>query len=95
MFGLGSREAVAGALSGDVTGFGAAAPVEVLLEAFATLGLPGRPDDRGGVAVPLPSSPRAAGAAAARLEALATAHGWTRTDDAPEADTALFRGTTP
>jgi coenzyme F420-0:L-glutamate ligase/coenzyme F420-1:gamma-L-glutamate ligase len=99
MFGLGSREAVVAALAGDVTGFGAPAPQEVLLDAFAAVGLPGEPEAAGGVVVRLPREPGAAGAAEAagvRLDALATAHGWTRAgDDARGTDVARFHGKTP
>jgi hypothetical protein len=96
MFGLGSREAVVAALAGDPTGFGAPAPEEVLLEAFAAVGLPGESDPAGGVVVRLPREPQEAGAAGVRLDALATAHGWTRDgDDVTGAAAAVFHRATP
>jgi coenzyme F420-0:L-glutamate ligase/coenzyme F420-1:gamma-L-glutamate ligase len=95
MFGLGSREAVVAALAGDATAFGLPAPAPVLLEAFAGCGLPASADPGGDVEVRLPAEPLAAAAAAVRLEALATAHGWARVGRAADADTATFRELTP
>jgi coenzyme F420-0:L-glutamate ligase/coenzyme F420-1:gamma-L-glutamate ligase len=96
MFGLGSREAVVAALAGDVTAFGAPAPEAVLLDAFAAVGLPGEADPAGAVVVRLPREPGDAGAAGARLGALATAHGWTRADAAATgAAVAVFHRVTP
>lgn len=71
MFGLGSREAVMAALGGDLRGFGAPAPAEVLVHALATLSVPAAVESSGDLVVA-----RATGGAAIQLLAVATAHGW-------------------
>jgi coenzyme F420-0:L-glutamate ligase/coenzyme F420-1:gamma-L-glutamate ligase len=68
MFGLGSREAVVAALSGDRRGFGAAAATADLLDALATCGFDaGSGEDGTWVAAP---------AGDLRLGLLLLAHGW-------------------
>ena len=95
MFGLGAREAVTAALTGDATGFGAAAPAEVLLAAFDSLGLTATAVDVGTLRVRLPVDPRDAGRAEAALEAVALAHGWTRSVEDTSVDEATFHMATP
>ncbi len=95
MFGLGTREAVLGALAGDRAGFGAPAPVETLLDAFVLVGLPGEAADATSIRVPLPVEAREAGRAEATLEAVATAHGWVRAAADTSPDAASFHNPTP
>jgi coenzyme F420-0:L-glutamate ligase/coenzyme F420-1:gamma-L-glutamate ligase len=95
MFGLGAREAVTAALGGDAAGFGAAAPTEVLLAAFESLGLRGTAVEDGVLRVPLPSDAREAGRAEVSLEAVALAHGWARSVADTSVDEAIFHTATP